>query len=554
MEDQEQAQLAEFVAENRQALYEVEQGLLALEQDPAQSQRLQDIFRYMHTVKGNCRLLGFVGLEGVTHTAEELLAALRDGSQQLSPGALELLLQVVAQVRQEMGRLRRSGDESGLDKAALSRLQQQLTAFATTGTAAEPGPGNSDAAAAGPEINAGDSGLEEGFVRLPVERLDGLLDGLSEVANGVGYWQQQASSSALQQGLEEVATLLQQLQDKVLGYRLEPIGRIWQPYPRLLRDLAQATGKRVKLQTDGEDTEVDRSVLLAIKEPLLHLVRNAVDHGIEPPQQRQQAGKPVVATLRLKAWQEQGQVLVEVADDGQGLDPHKLAQRARELGVLAADADSQQVDWQQLIFTPGFSTAAQVSAISGRGTGLDAVKAAVERVGGQLQVESEPQKGSCFCLRIPQTMAMVTSLVVEVGQLPYALPQAQLVEVLALKEEARQQAQQSHLGQPVLAYRGQQLPFISLPHLLAEPGAKAALPAASEAKLLHVVVVRQGACLLALQVEGVADITSLVVKPLPAGLRQVPVLAGVALLPGGKPVFMLDIPALVQEGLHQPQA
>ncbi|WP_320055442.1 chemotaxis protein CheW [Desulfuromonas thiophila] len=525
MDDLQQALLAEFLAENAEALRHIETGLLQLERQPRQQAVLHEVFRAMHTVKGNCQMLGFAALQQVAHGAETVLEAVRDGRRQAETSLFSLLLEGVDLLRQGLAAIAGQGPEPD-GQPWLQRLAQTETATSSTVCSGSPAP-------ALPPVEP----LEEGFVRLPVRQLDDFLNALSGISAELGLLRQRyaGSQAVLATALEETGERILRLQDEVLSCRLEPIGQIWQPYQRLVRDLALQTGKRVLLTLEGEQTRVDRAILMALKDPLGHLLRNAVDHGLETPAERQVSGKPVVGQLQLQAWHEQGQVVVELRDDGCGLDLAKIRATAQQRRLLEPEALARldEAALQQLIFLPGFSTREVVSTLSGRGAGLDVVKTALEQVGGQVLVESQAGQGCCFRLLFPRTMALVATLLVRVASTLYALPQAQVVEVLSLDGPQARRQWRSQLGRPALNYRQQCLELCSL-----AAGGGVAVPAEGRTEL---VVVQLGSERLAVQVDQVLGSEQLVIKPLHRLLWGITRLSGSAVLADGRIVFLLDL-------------
>lgn len=553
--DSQQALLGEFVAENLEALQQIEHGVLALEKNPSGRELLQVVFRAMHTIKGNCLMLGFSQLETITHAAEDLLGGLREFRFELDVDKINLLLQVVDQIKKALSVIVETGAEPAMNH---DQLLQQLRCYQQSNVADEPvidmsvtsvvvdnTENNSDIATCLDNVG-------EGFIRLPFKMIDDVLNALASTGAELGFWRNKLKDkhSEAAEGLDDVGQQLVQLQDQVLRYRLEPIGHIWQPYQRLVRDLAVATKKRVLLTMEGEETEVDRSVLLTIKDPLGHLLRNAIDHGIEAPLERQSAGKPVIGSLKLKAWQQHGQVFLEVEDDGCGLNLERISQKALSSGVVTPQQlqSMDQSEIRQLILLPGFSTSEQVNSISGRGTGLDVVKAAIDEVGGELEISSTLGGGSCFRMRIPQTMAMISTLLLATGKEHYALPQSQVAEVIGFNEQEIPAAIQSTLGQPAIAYRNELVPLIPLAWLLHrnEWSNDDAKEWFLQQPRLDVVLVHHRDKQIALQVEQVNNVASLVIKPLEHWLRHIPMLSGSTLLAGGEVAFLLDVAGMIQ--------
>ena len=255
-----------------------------------------------------------------------------------------------------------------------------------------------------------------------------------------------------------------ELQAGILKTRMQPIGTLWTKYPRVARDLAIECGKQVRVETEGEETELDRSLLEAIRDPLTHIVRNCVDHGIELPAARKKAGKPADGVVHLRAYHEGGQVIIEIGDDGNGIDPADVLAAAVRSGLVAADAAAQigEREALNLIFTPGLSTAQEVTKLSGRGVGMDVVRANVERVGGTVDVQSRPGEGTTFKIKIPLTLAIIPALLVTAAGDRYAIPQVSLLELVRIEADDVPRAIETIQGAPVYRLRGRLLPLVSL--------------------------------------------------------------------------------------------
>ena len=326
------------------------------------------------------------------------------------------------------------------------------------------------------------------------------------------------------------------LQDGVMRTRLQPINTAWARFPRVVRDLGLALGKQVRVETDGDDTELDRSIIEAIKDPLMHLVRNAVDHGIELPADREAAGKPVEGVVHLRASHEGGQVTIVMRDDGNGIDLDKVRARAVERGLLTpARAKKLSVhDTIELIFQPGFSTADQVTNLSGRGVGMDVVKTNLGRIGGSVEVATTPGKGTIYTLKIPLTLAIIPALLVTSGAQRYAIPQVNLIELVRATPE---QVEQVH-GAPVLRLRGRLLPLV---YLARELGGEIA-----ETRSHHVVVLQADDRRFGLVVDGVTDSAEIVVKPVGTYLKAVDTFAGATILGDGSVGLILDVIGLAR--------
>ncbi|WP_435768350.1 chemotaxis protein CheA [Nocardioides sp. SYSU DS0651] len=375
-------------------------------------------------------------------------------------------------------------------------------------------------------------------VRVDVDLLDNLVDLVGELVltrNQILQRTGAADDIELVRASQRLDLVASELQESVMQTRMQPIGQVWSKMPRVVRDLGHQLGREVELVMEGHDTELDRSLLEAVKDPLTHLVRNSMDHGIERPEDRVGAGKPAKGTLTLRAYHESGQVVVEIADDGKGIDPDKIGAVAVERGVVTRDQlarmDSREV--LGLIFRPGFSTAAAVSNISGRGVGMDVVRTNIERIGGSVDVASEVGRGTTTRVRIPLTLAIIPALVVGEGGERYAIPQANLVELVRIEgEDLRRQVENLADG-PVLRLRGRLLPLVSL--------AEALGGAAPESEALTVVVLQSDDVRFGLCVSTVHDTQEIVVKPIGRQLKGLAMYAGATIMGDGRVALILDV-------------
>jgi two-component system chemotaxis sensor kinase CheA len=348
--------------------------------------------------------------------------------------------------------------------------------------------------------------------------------------------QQDASLLTASQQLNLITT---ELQEGVMKTRMQPIGNIWGKFPRVVRDLAALCSKRVRIEMEGEDTELDKTIIEAIKDPLTHVVRNAVDHGIEPPDARVAAGKPAEGVLRLRAFHEGGQVIIEIADDGAGLDHERILAKALERGLVTHDAAGRMTEREiaNLVFLPGFSTAAAVTNVSGRGVGMDVVKTNIEKIGGTLDIQSVRGAGTTLTVKIPLTLAIIPALIVSCDGDRYAIPQVNLVELLRL-EEGIEYVRDA----PVYRLRGRLLPIVHLRELLGLP------PTEAEDGAYHVAVLQADDQQFGLVVDRIDDTAEIVVKPLGPHLKGIAVFAGTTIMGDGNVALILDTLGIGEQG------
>ncbi|MAY98810.1 MAG: histidine kinase [Nocardioides sp.] len=388
------------------------------------------------------------------------------------------------------------------------------------------------------EAEEGRRGVVDSSVRVDVDLLDGLVQLVGELVltrNQILQRTEAADDVELVRASQRLDLVASELQESVMRTRMQPIGQVWSKMPRIVRDLAHQLGREVDLEMDGHDTELDRSLLEALKGPLTHLVRNSLDHGIEPPPARAAAGKPTAGRLLLRAYHESGQVVVEITDDGKGIAPRHIGDVAVRRGVVTREqlARMEPRDVLDLIFRPGFSTAEQVTNVSGRGVGMDVVRTSIERIGGSVDLTSTVGCGTTMRIRIPLTLAIIPALVVGQQGERYAIPQANLVELVRLEGQDLRENVETLAGAPVLRLRGRLLPLVSLSEAL---GGEKADPDG-----LTIVVVQADETRFGLCVEEVHDTQEIVVKPIGRQLKSLPTYAGATIMGDGRVALILDV-------------
>ncbi|MBL9079066.1 MAG: chemotaxis protein CheW [Planctomycetes bacterium] len=562
----------EFLVESRENLDRLEHDLLALEQDPAQRDTLASVFRTVHTIKGTCGFFGFAKLEQLTHTGETLLGRLRDGELTLDAERTSALLALGDAVRQILAAIEAAGDEGDTDCADLIERLDRLQRDGTPAPAAAPkptpvavpSPAPAPAPAAAPVAAAAAAPAEpaaaakpaaadvdarsavvDASVRVDVALLDALMNQVGELVlarNQILQYSAQHHDPTLVATTQRLNLITTELQEGVMKTRMQQIGSVFGKLPRVVRDLAGQLGKQVAFEMTGEETELDRTIIDAIKDPLTHIVRNSVDHGIERPEVRLAAGKPAQGRLRVHAFHEGGQVNIEITDDGGGIDQQRVRQKAVERGIVTADQAARlgERETLQLIFLPGFSTAAQVTNISGRGVGMDVVRTNVEKIGGSVELQSERGRGTTLRIRIPLTLAIVPALIVTCGGDAYAIPQVCLLELVRLEGEQARAAIESILDVPVHRLRGALLPMVWLGEQLGTGGRA---PADGDTAL-NIAVLQAGDLQFGLVVDSVQDNQEIVVKPLGRLLDGVTCYAGATIMGDGRVALILDATGL----------
>jgi len=547
--------LRDFLVDSHEGLDRLDQDLLALDRDPAATEPVASAFRSLHTIKGTCSFLGLRRLERVAHAGESLLAAVRAGRRPWSREIADALLATADTVRTILAGIESSagrGPDAPLEPEGDDRALLDELAVCGASVPREPARATPATPATTPMPP---SALQQQHVRVDVHRLDAVMDLVGELVLARNHLLRSlvrsgAPSGAPAAGLAEAAQRLDhvtaRLQDEVMRTRMQPVSAAWARLPRLVHDVASACGKRVRLETLGDRTELDRALVEALKDPLTHLVRNAIDHGIEEPSARVRSGKPEEGVLRLTAFEEGGSVRLELADDGAGMSVERIREQAIARGLTDAERARRLTDEEclALVFLPGFSTATEVTNISGRGVGLDAARAAIEAVGGSIGARSRAGRGTTFEIRLPLTLAILPALTLEQSGETYALPQANVLELVRLAEDQAIErvggaAGAAGSGRPVFRLRDELLPVVELGAWFGAHEGEAPAPR-------HLLVLAAGTRRYGLAVERVCDTEDIVVKPIDPRLREGGAFAGATVLGDGRVALILDAHALAQ--------
>jgi two-component system, chemotaxis family, sensor kinase CheA len=556
--------LSEFLTEANESISVLDVELVKLEQNPNDPALLGNIFRLVHTIKGTCGFLGLPRLESVAHAAENVLGKVRDGELTVSPTAVSLILESLDCIKMIMGELEaKEAEPAGDDSGLIVRLNQLANGEAIAAAATEPPAAmqsapavatekTSEAAddvsievqaeATGSAARSADAAKESAVagqsIRVNVDLLENLMTMVSELVltrNQLMQILRSQKDSEFTTPLQHLSHVTTELQEGVMKTRMQPIGNAWAKLPRIVRDLALELDKKVDLRMLGAETELDRQVLEMIKDPLTHMVRNSADHGIELPADRVRAGKPEQGTITLNAYHQGGHIVLEISDDGRGLALDKIKKKAVASGLaseteLAAMTD-QQI--QQFIFKAGFSTASQVTSVSGRGVGMDVVRTNIEKIGGTIELKSQEGKGSSFIIKIPLTLAIVSALIVECAGEKFAIPQISVVELVRAAANSENRIEQLN-STPVLRLRNRLLPLVSLQNLLklgtrGEHGGET-----------FIVVAQVGTYSFGIIVDRVFDTEEIVVKPVAPILRDIAMFSGNTILGDGSVIMILD--------------
>ncbi|PYV58566.1 MAG: histidine kinase [Acidobacteria bacterium] len=581
----------DFLIESHENLDRLDRELVELEKNPANKGALASIFRTIHTIKGTCGFLGFNKLEKLTHVGENLLSRLRDGALTLTPEITTALLDTVDAVRQMLEHIERDGSEGERNDGplidTLTTLQQVPATQASEQTRPSIGEILMERAGVSQEVilqaaekqKKGDprhlgeilveqkavrpsdvvealriqqssrasGGVLDSSVRVDVHLLDKLMNLVGELVlarNQVLQYGKKIKDRNFMAASQRLNLITTELQEGVMKTRMQPIGNIWGQFPRTVRDVALACGKQVVIEMEGKETELDKTIIEAIKDPLTHLVRNSVDHGIESPEARARAGKDATGRVMLRASHEGGQVHIEICDDGAGLDSERIRQKALGKGLVSAEQAIRMTDRDivNLIFMPGFSTAEKVSKVSGRGVGMDVVRTNIEKIGGTVDVQSRPGLGTTVHMRIPLTLAIIPALIVTGGSERYAIPQVCLLELVHLEaEQAASRIERVH-GALVHRLRGRLLPLVFLEQALGAEQSRAA----DRKGAVNIVVLQANDQQFGLVVDEIKDTEEIVVKPLGRQLKGVSAFAGATIMGDGKVALILDPVGLAQ--------
>jgi two-component system, chemotaxis family, sensor kinase CheA len=523
-----------FLAESEEGLAVMEEVLIALEVRGDDPELLGTVFRLAHTLKGNGASLGFDGLVRFCHTLEDLLDRVRERRVPVTPDLVALLLRSVDALRELVPAA--VGGAEGLT-GGQERLLRQLALHAASAAAASApsaAPETTAEPAPAAERGAGPRGL-----RVDMGKLDRMLDLTGEIAIARNrlrrMLEEVGGEPEVLEAQGEVDRLCQDLQERVMQARLVPLRATLRQHIRTVRDLAASQGKQARLVIEGEDVEVDTSVIEHVRDPLTHMVRNAVDHGIEAPEERRRRGKDPCGTIALRARHESGTIVLEISDDGAGLDRERILERARHRGLDTARLDAREI--QRLVFEPGFSTAEAVTEVSGRGVGLDVVRRNIHALRGSVGIRSRAGEGTTIVVRLPLTLAIIEGFGVSVGDETYVIPLEAVAECLELPGEASEDGD----GRGVISLRGAALPYVRLRRLFAVAG---------EARREHVVVVRRDdGAQAGLVVDDLHGESQTVIKPLGRIFRGLPGIAGSAILGSGRVALILDVPALLTRAL-----
>lgn len=570
--------IKEFLIESDENLVRLDQEIIELETDPKNPDLIASIFRTIHTIKGTCGFLGFDILTEVSHAAESILSQVRDGKRDATQHLINIILEAIDAIKKLLKVIEETGNEGD---SKFRELVEKLQAFAETSEAKTPLVEEVPLVQAGPadeskyfsvadapaitqtveispaqipsvsmEAESKSKGQEsekaaESTIRVGVGLLNGLMNLVGELVlarNQVLQFSSRIEDASLLATSQRLNLITSELQESVMKTRLQPIGTIWSKFPRVVRDIATNIHKQITLTMDGAETELDRTIIEAIKDPLTHIIRNSCDHGIEKPEDRVRAGKPPTGKLSLRAFHEGGSVNIEICDDGAGINPEKVKNKAVQKGLISAEQAARMSDREaiNIIFLPGFSTAQQISNISGRGVGMDVVRTNIEKIGGTVDLLSETGQGTTLKIKIPLTLAIIPGLVVTSDGERFIIPQISLSELVRLEGAAAHQQLERIHSSTVYRRRGKLLPLTYLNQVLET----SKIP--TDEDVTNIVILQVEGHEFGLVVDAVNDTQEIVVKPLGKYLKGLTAYSGATIMGDGKVALILDVLGIAQ--------
>jgi two-component system chemotaxis sensor kinase CheA len=531
--------IREFLAESREGLDRLERDLVALETQPECIDLITGLFRVLHTVKGTAGMLGFARIEKMAHSGEALLSQLRGGKRRFDSNQATALLKLADAITHGLRLIHDTGTDEGLDPEPVVDVLQAVIMGATTPVVVAP------FVTRARDAMDGDPGaLKHGeeMLRVHVQLLDQLMNLTSELVlarNQIRAYSEGHPDSVLGTQSQQLNFLTLKIQETVMKARLQPVRGVFHMFPRVVRDLAVELQKKARVEIDGAETELDKGVLDALRDPLMHLVRNCVDHGLERPEVRKAAGKNQEGVIRLSARHEAGMILVEVCDDGAGISLAKIRRSSIEKGLVDEAGAALLTDEEVIsfIFQAGFTTKDKVTHLSGRGVGMDVVRSNVERVGGTIEVKTVEGQGTSFLLRLPLTLTIVSALMVGCGGETFSIPKAHVRELVLLREDGSRGRIEYLHDVPVYRLRGRVVPVVYLSKVLKMEQA---------GKGLGLLLLTFGERHFILAVDEILDFEDIVVKPLAVELKPLSIYSGSAIFRDGRVVLVLDVMGLAQ--------
>lgn len=556
--------VAEFVTEASGHLEQAEQDLLVLEDNPADKEAISSLFRAFHTIKGVAGFLNLGQIQSLAHATENLLDRAREGHLQLTGGATAIVLRALDLMKGLVGDLdlAAKGNHIVSPAAGVTRLCDELDAYVSACERGEAPPAERAPAEASEPTEERRTGEDrraaatgDGTVKVATDRLDRLIDTVGElvIANAMVYRDLKPTlgdDPRLSRNAGQLGKIVRELQDLSMSLRMVQVGNVFRKMTRVVRDVSQKAGKKVELVITGAETELDRNVVDALGDPLVHMVRNSVDHGIEPPETREQAGKSPVGRVELRAYHKGGTINIEIRDDGRGLDAERILAKARKNGVIGEDEVVAEADAYRLIFHPGLSTAEKITDISGRGVGMDVVKRNIESLRGRIDISSTPGQGSVFTIRLPLTLAVIDGLIIRVGPRPDAGPhdrgQRYILPINSVEQSLRPTKAMLSTVQgrgELCNVRGDLLPLVRLHRLF---GVQPRTTDPTEALVVIVHDSDRRCCLLVDELLGQEQVVIKSLGQLGDEVMTIRGVSGGAVLGDGTVSLILDVPGLLE--------
>ena len=543
--------IADFLVETSDSLQILDNELVELEKNPQNIELLNSIFRVMHTIKGTCGFFGMSKLASVAHAGENIMDKLRNKQLSVNSEVISFILEVVDAVKEIISYIKdNQGAEPDTDYSSFIEKINNITAvnIKTKNNTNkievvrdEIKVSVSEEAATSAETEHHDHSNSQ-VIKVSVELLENLMEIVSELVlnrNQLIQLDRNIGDNRFSLSVQRLNTITTSLQEAIMKTRMQPISNAWVKLPRMLRDLSRDLKKKIKLVMIGSETALDRQLIESIKDPLVHMIRNAADHGIELPADRLAAGKPEEGTITLNAYHQGGHIIIEVSDDGLGVSVKKIKNKVLKNKLATKKELEEMSDMQvrQFIFKEGFSTAEVVTEISGRGVGMDVVKNNIEDIRGTVEINSIEGKGSCFVIKIPLTLAIMPVLVVESCSKKFGIPQINVVEIVRTEDGSEHMIEEIN-GNKVLRLRDALLPLVTLSEVLKLPNAAL--------DQYFIIVCDINDFHLGIIVENVYNIEEIVLKPLPKLLRTLPVYSGNTLLGNGDIIMILDPSGIAQ--------